>query len=179
MLQPCNTNLLQTCDQFVDPRLLALDNNGFIFAPTQGLDTSSSNLSPAIDKGDSALTEDQRGQSRPVDFMIATQATGGNNTDIGAFEVQNPLAPTAALVTIGGRVLSSFSRGIARARVSITDSNGATRYAMTNNFGYFRFNEIAVGETYTFNVSAKRYRFSPQMLTVNEVTNNLNFRVEQ
>jgi hypothetical protein len=33
---------------------------------------------------------------------LQTQATGGNNTDIGAFEVQNPLAPTAALVTIGG-----------------------------------------------------------------------------
>jgi|GEM_PF-881420 len=44
--------------------------------------------SPAIDGGNSTLTTDQRGMFRPVDVSIATNATGGNGSDIGAVELQ-------------------------------------------------------------------------------------------
>ena len=156
----------------VDPLVAALADNGGL-TPTIALLPGSS----AIDKGNSALsgqTTDQRGFARPVDNPNVTNASGGNGADIGAFEVQ-PAAPTAATVTIGGRVLAANGRGIARARVSITDANGETRRATTNGFGYYRFGDVAVGETYVVEASAKRHRFAAQVLTVGEETNGLNF----
>jgi hypothetical protein len=44
--------------------------------------------SPAIDKGKSfGLTTDQRGFTRPLDDLTIPNASGGDNADIGAFEV--------------------------------------------------------------------------------------------
>jgi CSLREA domain-containing protein len=42
--------------------------------------------SPAIDAGNSALTTDQRGQPRPIDDITVANASGGNASDIGAYE---------------------------------------------------------------------------------------------
>jgi hypothetical protein len=48
--------------------------------------------SPAIDKGKSfGLTTDQRGVARPVDFPSLTNASGGDGSDIGAFEAGRPV----------------------------------------------------------------------------------------
>jgi CSLREA domain-containing protein len=50
--------------------------------------------SPAIDKGSNTgvtqapSDEDQREQTRPIDFSGVSNAAGGNGTDIGAYEVQ-------------------------------------------------------------------------------------------
>lgn len=82
---------------------------------------------------------------------------------------------TAATVTIGGRVLSAAGRGIARARVSMIDSNGETRTVLTNSFGHFRFQNVAAGENYIFTAAAKRYKFTAQLLNVNEEKGELNF----
>jgi hypothetical protein len=54
--------------------------------------------SPAIDQGAAAtdpatgdpITTDQRGMSRPVDRPKIANASGGNGSDIGSFEVQTP-----------------------------------------------------------------------------------------
>ena len=53
--------------------------------------------SPAIDKGNTDLTTDQRGEPRPFDDPNVAPATGGDNSDIGAFEAQEVLntAPDA------------------------------------------------------------------------------------
>lgn len=167
-------------DQFgFNPLLEPLADNGGL-TQTHAL-RSIGGTSPAIDKGNSALplpavTEDQRGLPRPVDITTIPPAAGGNNSDIGAFELQS--IPTAAGVTIGGRVISSNGRGISRARVTLTDSSGETRTAMTNFFGYYRFKSVGVGETYIFNVSSKYYSFNPQVITIQEELTELNFIAE-
>ena len=47
--------------------------------------------SPAIDKGKTfGETTDQRGEPRPFNFASITNATGGDGSDIGAFEVGRP-----------------------------------------------------------------------------------------
>lgn len=46
--------------------------------------------SAAIDRGKSTLTTDQRGQTRPYDFPALANASGGNGSDVGAYEVQPP-----------------------------------------------------------------------------------------
>ncbi|MDQ6786922.1 MAG: carboxypeptidase-like regulatory domain-containing protein, partial [Acidobacteriota bacterium] len=84
----------------------------------------------------------------------------------------------SATIMIGGRVVSSSGRGLARARVAITDLNGITRYATTNAFGYYRFSNLQSGETYIVNVKSKGYSYAQQVLAVNQDIGNLNFTAQ-
>ncbi len=106
---------------------------------------------------------------------IVTPATAATYT--ATFEL---LAPTAASVTIGGRVLTKSGRGISRAIVTMIDAQGATRSAVTNQFGYYRLADVSPGETYTLSVKAKRYKFAQntQTLTVSQAVGNINFVAE-
>ena len=87
---------------------------------------------------------------------------------------------TAASVSVGGRVTTADGRGIAKARVSLTDAKGETRAALTNSFGYFRLADVRAGETYVFSVSAKRYMFSrpAQARQILEDTDDINFEAD-
>jgi hypothetical protein len=87
------------------------------------------------------------------------------------------LAPTASEVTVGGRVTTATGRGIYRARVTLTDSNGSGRVAATNAFGYYRFVDVAAGETFVMSVKDKRYVFDnpAQVMSVNEDRTDINF----
>lgn len=87
--------------------------------------------------------------------------------------------PTAAGVSIAGRVLSPSGRGISRARVLLTDSTGQTRSVMTNPFGYYSFGNVEVGGTYIFEVRDKRYTFTPQTISLTEGVTNFNFKAQQ
>jgi hypothetical protein len=54
--------------------------------------------SPAIDQGKRfGESTDQRGMHRPYDFPSIPNASGGDGTDIGAFELEGSIrdAPTA------------------------------------------------------------------------------------
>jgi len=66
-------------------------------------------------------------------------------------------------------------RGLARATVYLTDQNGSTRTARTNPFGYYQFEDIEVGQTLIVNVFHKQYQFDPQVVSLNEAMENLNF----
>lgn len=110
------------------------------------------------------------------------QPSAGTNSNGGQFSVsggfwQVNLAPTAAQVSIGGRVLTANGSGIQNARVTMTNQNGETQNALTGTFGYFRFEEVAVGETYILTVVSKRFQFSnsTQVLFVVEEINDLVF----
>ena len=86
-----------------------------------------------------------------------------------------PAAPTASGVQIAGRVLSDRGRGVSRAAVVITNAAGEQRTALTNQFGYFRFEDIEAGQTYVVDVRHKRYIFVSQVVNVNENLTGLSF----
>ena len=88
------------------------------------------------------------------------------------------VTPTSAMVTISGRVISPNGRGISKAIIQMTSQNGAVRYAVSNPFGYYRFVNTAVGETYTFSVNSKNHTFMPRVLNLVEETNELNFTAQ-
>ncbi|BCM88800.1 hypothetical protein IAD21_00642 [Abditibacteriota bacterium] len=67
-------------DPGLDPT--GLQSNG---GPTQTIALLTT--SPAIDAGNTTLTNDQRGYARPVDLPTVANASGGNAADIGAFEL--------------------------------------------------------------------------------------------
>jgi hypothetical protein len=106
-----------------------------------------------------------------------TQISGGNFDIRGGFWTPAPLAPTAANVTIGGRVLTAGGFGIRNARVTLTEADGTTRAALTGAFGYYRFEEIEVGQTVVISITSKRFVFSQptQILNVTEEANEVNF----
>ncbi len=85
------------------------------------------------------------------------------------------LAPTAATVSVSGRVLSPKGRGLANARVTLTDSSGETLTTMTDNFGYYQFSDVIAGETVVIEVKSKLYVYPSQVLNLSEETEGLNF----
>lgn len=93
----------------------------------------------------------------------------------------NFFGATAANVSLSGRVTTANETGISKAVVSITASNGATFTALTNAFGYYRFDEILAGETYVISVKHKHYPFrqSSRVLTILEDMENVSFTAEE
>ena len=121
---------------------------------------------------------------RAVNGFDFWSRTGPNNALVGYVDnfsqtvsnVANPcLAPTAASVTVAGRVVSSNGRSVSKAFVKLTNSNGETRIALTNPFGYYRFYDVEVGTTYILSAVSKQYRFDPQVVTVLEEMENFDF----
>ncbi|MBK7513901.1 MAG: carboxypeptidase regulatory-like domain-containing protein [Chloracidobacterium sp.] len=81
------------------------------------------------------------------------------------------LAPTAAGTTVGGIVLSPGGQAVRNARLSMTDQSGMVRTVVSNSFGFFRFDDVTVGETYVIDVRAKGLHFAPQVVSVaDEIT---------
>ncbi len=76
--------------------------------------------SPAIDKGNSSgFATDQRGFTRPSNFLSVTNAHGGDGADIGAFEVQAP-APTPSPTSKPTATATSTPTGTATPKASAT-----------------------------------------------------------
>jgi hypothetical protein len=61
------------------------------------------------------------------------------------------------------------------ARVTMTDGNGNTYYALTNPFGYYCFWNVGTGGSYVVSVASKRYSFASQFVTVNDAISGLDF----
>jgi hypothetical protein len=72
------------------------------------------------------------------------------------------LSVTAAPANISGRALTADGVAIKNVSVVLTDaSTGLTRYALTNQFGYYVFDNVMTDDFYVLSISSKRYTFSP------------------
>jgi hypothetical protein len=60
----------------------------------------------------------------------------------------------------------------------LTDGAGLTRSALTNPFGYYKFEDVAAGQTVVLNASAKGYQFAQQVLSVSEDVEDLNLTAQ-
>jgi hypothetical protein len=96
--------------------------------------------------------------------LTITNPDGQSVTRTG---IINIIVPTAAPVSISGRVLTSNGQGIARIRVALTDSTGQTRYAVTNTFGYYQFDQVISGETYILSATSPKYQFAQPTRVLN------------
>jgi hypothetical protein len=76
--------------------------------------------------------------------------------------------PTAAPVSVSGRVIRADGGGIAKARVELIGPGGEKLVALTNPFGYYHFDGVVAGSTYILSVSSKQYRFAnnPRVISV-------------
>jgi hypothetical protein len=70
------------------------------------------------------------------------------------------LPPTAAGVSISGRVQTAEGAGIRNARIVVTgNSLPEARVVTTGSFGYFSVDGLVAGETYVVTVNSQRYTF--------------------
>lgn len=87
------------------------------------------------------------------------------------------LAPLAANVSVSGRITDNNGSGIPRVRVRLTKPNGEILAAMTNVFGYYKFENLEAGQIYILQANSKRFQFqnNPRVLTVSENVENEDF----
>lgn len=119
----------------------------------------------------------------PLETLLSQNFTSGAFFDgYNCDDVRTACQPSTQTATISGRVTRANGRGIANARVILTnDYFSAPRYAMTNSSGYYRFINVPVYFGYQVTVSAKNRSFAqPSIaLTVIEDTANINFTSNQ
>ncbi len=113
------------------------------------------------------------------------QSVAGTNSSGGGFGVsggfwQPVFAPTAAMVAVSGRVATADGRGIRNARLTLTGVDGIIRMALTGPFGYFRFDDVAAGQTYIISIHSKRYVFAnpTQIISVSDEITDLVFTAD-
>jgi hypothetical protein len=75
--------------------------------------------------------------------------------------------------TLSGRVVSTTGQGVRNARVTITDTVGATRGVLTNTFGYFQFTDVPTGATYNVAATARGFSFTPRTVSVTGLVTQL------
>jgi hypothetical protein len=94
--------------------------------------------------------------------LAGTLSAGAQFRLHGGFWFPPPLAPTAATVSVSGRVINLRGGSVRRVRVVLTEAaTGATRAAQTNPFGFFRFENVEVGRVYTVQAQSRNFHFTP------------------
>jgi hypothetical protein len=88
--------------------------------------------------------------------------------------------PTAASITIGGRVSNVSGNGIAVALVKMISLNGDVHTTLTNSFGYYSFTNVTAGSTVVVSVTAKGRSFAvnTQLVTINDNNYQIDFVAE-
>ncbi len=77
--------------------------------------------------------------------------------------------------TISGSVFTSGKLALRNARVTLIDSQNVRRVTTTSSLGVFSFDQVSTEANYTMTISSKRYRFAPQVITLNGDLANLDF----
>jgi hypothetical protein len=116
---------------------------------------------------------DQRGFDRITDLPQFPNA--GDGADVGAFE---HLGPTAAAVSINGRVLRADGLPIGGASLTISGGGLASPVTVrTGSFGRYSFAGLRAGETYIVQAAAGRHAFAEPARTIQlaDSVSNLDF----
>ncbi len=113
----------------------------------------------------------------PNQYNGTTCTVRGTTTSFSNILVTPFSAPTAASVSVSGRVTTARGEGIKIAFITLTDSQGNSQTALSGKFGAYRFREIQAGATYVISVQAKRYTFtqSTQVRSISEDLTDVDF----
>lgn len=110
-----------------------------------------------------------------IDFYVAGNAANSDGSSSGDYIYTASAASLFAGFSVGGRVTTPTGAGLRNAIVTLTDQAGVTRSVVTSSFGFYTFENVPGGQTYTVRVTSKRYRFSPQSAAVNGNLTDVNF----
>jgi hypothetical protein len=88
-------------------------------------------------------------------------------------------AVTPNQAEFNGRLLSPMGRAIPNGLITMTDSTGKTRFAISNESGVYRFGGLNVGQTYTISVDSIHNHFTPLTISVIGRLLNMNMIADQ
>lgn len=154
---------------------ITANNGAFTYSVTSGALPNGVNLNTNVAPNAVVALTGTPMQGGTFDFAIT--ASDGTNSNVTNYRLQI-LAPTAAGVSVSGRVSTNNGRGLRNAIVTMIDSGGNFRSYRTGAFGYFIFDDVEVGETYVFQVQSKQFQFAPQVVTISEELTELNFTAQ-
>ncbi len=138
------------------------------FFATDGSDATSTNPSFA-----EQLAGKEKGSMRPLS-PESSAVTGG----INAYLFRRIVGPTAANVSVNGRVLTDSGLGVRNALVVLTDSEGTSRSVLTSSLGYYQFGDVPTGANYIISVVSKRYQFATRIVNVSDDVTNFDLFAE-
>lgn len=87
----------------------------------------------------------------------------------------NVTPPLAATVSVGGRITNEMESGVGKAQVRLINNTGEVRTVISNPFGYYRFDDVEVGEVYVIEVISKSYTFPSRTVMVSEDMSDVDF----
>jgi hypothetical protein len=102
--------------------------------------------------------------------VAGVESSNGNYNIRGGFWAFHQFAPTAAGVSLGGRILAAEGNGIRNVSVTLTNlSTGEIRTALSSSIGYYRFDDVPSAQFYSVTVRSKRFSFDPDTRVINVV----------
>lgn len=111
----------------------------------------------------------------PGIYNFAITGTNGPNSGTTNYRLVVNAFPSAANVSVQGRVMASQDRALRNAVVSISGANGFFRTARTGSLGYYRLDDIPAGESYVISVFSKQFAFVPRVLSISGDLADLDF----
>ena len=108
--------------------------------------------------------------SNPFGFYAFDELIVGETYILSVNHKQFVFSPDSQVLTITESIEN----------VNFEAQYGMIRTAETNQFGYYRFDDVEAGQTYIFSVSHKTFQFaiSPQVIFVQEELSELNFTAD-
>lgn len=159
---------------------ISFEESGFVGGNVAAADHTFYGLFPGLPSGSTVVlslgsitTNNSIAGAAPTNGSYTTFITDGNGFRCSTDGVA--IIPSSANVSVGGRVIAEYGMGLRNAQVSLTDAEGNTRMTTTSSFGYYRFDEVAPGETVFLTVRSKQYKFAPRVLTVEDSISDFDF----
>jgi hypothetical protein len=114
-------------------------------------------------------------------FPVISVTTGGPGSNNHTFDVGFAAPPTAANVSVEGRVMLQTGNGVRNALLILTEADGTQHTAITGSFGYYRFDDIEAGQTVVVSIRSKRFTFNPssRVVSLNDSVSDFDFIAEQ
>lgn len=100
------------------------------------------------------------------------------NLQNGSVTFVGELEPTSAGVTVGGTAFAASGEPVRNAQIVLTDDEGITLIARTNQFGHFIVEGVRAGSTQILSVSSKGHVFLPIVLNVGDDVLNVTLVAE-
>lgn len=112
--------------------------------------------------------------------IAGIKSSGGQFSLYSGFWTPEEFPPTAAAVTVGGRIKTASGKGIRNVKITMTFASGEMRETVSGIAGFYQFTEVPAGEICIFSVSANRYVFNEptQVRTIMGDLNDVDFVAE-
>lgn len=176
-----NRQFKQTCKIFLSAIGFIISATGV--AEAQVASSPPYTLEQSVIAGGGGTSSGSAGGAFSLTGAIGQAVAGVTSTNSpfalsgGFFTAQAAAAPTAAGVSVSGRVQTANGRGIRNVIITLTTADGATRAALTGAFGRYSFDDVAAGQTVILSARAKRFTFSQptQVLSLTENASGVDF----